>query len=87
MKIGVLGGGAWGTALAQVAAQGGAPVILWAREPEVVTDQRGIDPRGEVLIGLVQVPEPFEERPLARGVPQRADLVGDRAALEHPRRA
>jgi len=36
MKIGVLGGGAWGTALAQVAAQGGAPVILWAREPEVV---------------------------------------------------
>lgn len=37
MKIGVLGGGAWGTALAQVAARGGAPVALWAREPEVVT--------------------------------------------------
>ncbi|WP_066798225.1 NAD(P)H-dependent glycerol-3-phosphate dehydrogenase [Sphingomonas soli] len=35
MKIGVIGGGAWGTALAQVAAQGG-PVTLWAREPEVV---------------------------------------------------
>ncbi len=36
MKIGVIGGGAWGTALAQVAAHGGEPVLLWAREPEVV---------------------------------------------------
>jgi glycerol-3-phosphate dehydrogenase (NAD(P)+) len=36
MKVGVIGGGAWGTALAQVAAQGGQPVTLWAREPEVV---------------------------------------------------
>lgn len=36
MKIGVIGGGAWGTALAQVAARGDAPVLLWAREPEVV---------------------------------------------------
>jgi glycerol-3-phosphate dehydrogenase (NAD(P)+) len=36
MRIGVIGGGAWGTALAQVAARGGEPVLLWAREPEVV---------------------------------------------------
>ncbi|WP_298675059.1 NAD(P)H-dependent glycerol-3-phosphate dehydrogenase [uncultured Sphingomonas sp.] len=35
MRIGVIGGGAWGTALAQVAARGGE-VLLWAREPEVV---------------------------------------------------
>ncbi len=34
-RIGVIGGGAWGTALAQVAATGGK-VLLWAREPEVV---------------------------------------------------
>jgi glycerol-3-phosphate dehydrogenase (NAD(P)+) len=33
--IGVIGGGAWGTALAQVAARAGGEVILWAREPEV----------------------------------------------------
>lgn len=32
--IGVIGAGAWGTALAQVAAQNG-PVTLWAFEPEV----------------------------------------------------
>lgn len=36
MRIGVIGGGAWGTALAQVAAAGGESVTLWAREPEVV---------------------------------------------------
>ncbi|MEA3016299.1 MAG: glycerol-3-phosphate dehydrogenase [Sphingomonadales bacterium] len=35
MRIGVVGGGAWGTALAQVAACGGEDVLLWAREPEV----------------------------------------------------
>ena len=34
--IGVIGGGAWGTALAQVAAAGGERTLLWAREPEVV---------------------------------------------------
>jgi len=35
-KIGVLGAGAWGTALAEVAARAGRETILWAREPEVV---------------------------------------------------
>ena len=34
--IGVIGGGAWGTALAQVMAAGGRDVLLWARETEVV---------------------------------------------------
>jgi len=34
--IGVVGGGAWGTALAQVAAAGGARTLIWAREAEVV---------------------------------------------------
>jgi glycerol-3-phosphate dehydrogenase (NAD(P)+) len=42
MTIGVIGGGAWGTALAQVMASGGEgatgnDVILWAREDDVVT--------------------------------------------------
>ena len=36
MRIGVIGGGAWGTALAQVAAGHGDDVLLWAREAEVV---------------------------------------------------
>ena len=33
---GVIGGGAWGTALAQVCAKGGLDVRLWAREAEAV---------------------------------------------------
>lgn len=37
MSLGILGGGAWGTALAQVCASDGTAVRLWAREPEVVT--------------------------------------------------
>ena len=36
MKIAVIGGGAWGTALAQIAATGGRETLLWARESEVV---------------------------------------------------
>jgi glycerol-3-phosphate dehydrogenase (NAD(P)+) len=33
---GIIGGGAWGTALAQVCAKAGLQVILWAREDDVV---------------------------------------------------
>jgi len=36
VTLGVLGGGAWGTALAQAYASDGTPVRLWAREDEVV---------------------------------------------------
>ena len=36
MKLGVIGGGAWGTALAQVAATGGRETLLWAIEDDVV---------------------------------------------------
>ena len=36
MKCAVVGGGAWGTALANVLAANGHPVSLWAREPDVV---------------------------------------------------
>ena len=35
-RIGVIGGGAWGTALAALARRNGAEVGLWAREAEVV---------------------------------------------------
>jgi glycerol-3-phosphate dehydrogenase (NAD(P)+) len=35
MKAGVIGAGAWGTALAQLLASDGQDVVLWALEPEV----------------------------------------------------
>jgi len=38
MNIGVIGAGAWGTALANVLAEKGLSVSLWAHEPEVCKD-------------------------------------------------
>lgn len=38
MMIGVIGGGAWGTALAQAIASDGSAVLLWAREAELVDE-------------------------------------------------
>ncbi|AXB75736.1 NAD(P)H-dependent glycerol-3-phosphate dehydrogenase [Novosphingobium sp. P6W] len=35
-RIGVIGAGAWGTALAQALASDGSEVLLWAREPDLV---------------------------------------------------
>jgi glycerol-3-phosphate dehydrogenase (NAD(P)+) len=52
MRVGVIGGGAWGTALAQVAARGG-DVVLWAREPDVV---QSINASHENTIFLAGVP-------------------------------
>lgn len=43
-RVGVVGAGAWGTALAITAARAGSEVTLWAREPEVVASING---RGE----------------------------------------
>lgn len=39
-SVSVVGGGAWGTALAQTLASSGKTVTLWAREAEVVADIR-----------------------------------------------
>jgi glycerol-3-phosphate dehydrogenase (NAD(P)+) len=40
-SIGVIGAGAWGTALAQLLAADGTEVLLWAREPELVGEING----------------------------------------------
>jgi glycerol-3-phosphate dehydrogenase (NAD(P)+) len=55
MKIGVIGGGAWGTALASVAARDGEAVLLWAREAEVV---EAINAGHENPVFLAGVPLP-----------------------------
>jgi Glycerol-3-phosphate dehydrogenase len=63
-SVGVIGGGAWGTALAQVACSAGLDTLLQAREPEVVESIRAhrineaflpdveLDPRLEVTDAL-----------------------------------
>ena len=52
MKLGVIGGGAWGTALAQVAANGGRETILWALEDDVVGAVNKIHENPVFLRGL-----------------------------------
>ena len=48
-RFAVIGGGAWGTALAQVVATGGRDTLLWAREPEVV---EAVNARRENIVFL-----------------------------------
>ncbi|MEX6723829.1 NAD(P)H-dependent glycerol-3-phosphate dehydrogenase [Parapedomonas caeni] len=55
-RIGVVGGGAWGTALAQVAARAGRDVVLWAREPQVVADINAIHENRTYLAGVTLDP-------------------------------
>ena len=52
MKLGIIGGGAWGTALAQVAASGGRETLLWALEPEVVDGINSRHENGTFLTGV-----------------------------------
>lgn len=51
-KLAVIGGGAWGTALAQVAATGGRETLLWALEDDVVTAVNTIHENPVYLKGL-----------------------------------
>jgi glycerol-3-phosphate dehydrogenase (NAD(P)+) len=74
MRIGVIGGGAWGTALAQVAARGGEEVLLWAREPEVVASINDTHVN-TVFLSAVPLPESI------RATGDLADLVGCDALL------
>ena len=50
--IGVIGGGAWGTALAVAAARAGRQVTLWAREAEVVDSIRARGENAHFLSGV-----------------------------------
>jgi glycerol-3-phosphate dehydrogenase (NAD(P)+) len=74
MRIGVIGGGAWGTALAQVAARGGETVTLWAREPEVVESVNAAHENRQFLAG-VSLSESI------RATGDLADLAGHDALL------
>ena len=51
-RVAVIGGGAWGTALAQVAATNGREVLLWALEDEVVSAVNKIHENPLFLKGL-----------------------------------
>jgi glycerol-3-phosphate dehydrogenase (NAD(P)+) len=72
-KIGIVGGGAWGTALATVAARAGADTLIWARESDVVDS---INRDHENTMFLAGVPLAAD----IRATSQYADLA-DRDAL------
>ena len=76
-RVGVMGGGAWGTALAQVCARAGREVILWAREPDVVET---INARHENVSFLAGIPL----EPQIRATGQLSDLAGADLVLAVP---
>jgi glycerol-3-phosphate dehydrogenase (NAD(P)+) len=72
-SVAVLGAGAWGTALAQVAAQAGRSVTIWAREPEVV---EAVNSRHENRLFLPNIPlSPSIVATLELEAAAQADLV------------
>lgn len=74
MRLGVVGAGAWGTALAQVAAAEGEEVLLWARESEVVEAINATHENAIFLKGL-------RLRESIRATVDLADLEGCEAFL------
>lgn len=63
MKVGIIGGGAFGTAMACVIRRSGHEVALWAREPEVVAsiNARGVNehflPGVKLVAGIAASPD------------------------------
>jgi glycerol-3-phosphate dehydrogenase (NAD(P)+) len=74
MRIGVVGAGAWGTALAQVAAANGEEVTIWALEPEVVETINSMHENALYLRGLAL-------SPAIRATGDIGDLAGCEAFL------
>jgi glycerol-3-phosphate dehydrogenase (NAD(P)+) len=72
--VAVVGAGAWGTALAAVAAAGNAKVSLWAREPEVVQSIRTTRENKQFLPG-VALPEAIEATPDLAQATKDADAI------------
>lgn len=81
--IGVVGGGAWGTALAAVAARAGHDALLWVREPEVakaINDQH----ENTVFLPGIALPAGLRATTEAAGL-GAADIVLLVAPAQHMR--
>ena len=73
-KAGVIGGGAWGTALAQVCARAGLETTLWAREVDVVASVNRSHENTSFLPGI-------DLEPGIRASSDFADLAGSDLVL------
>ena len=68
-RFGVIGGGAWGTAIAQMLTRDGQEVLIWCREPEVA---EAINTKHENTVFLPGVPL----KPALKATCDLADLAG-----------
>ena len=82
-RIGVIGAGAWGTALALIAARAGRAVTLWARESEVVVSIARTQQNAPFLPGIALPPSITATDELAAAVQAEALLVA--APAQHLR--
>jgi glycerol-3-phosphate dehydrogenase (NAD(P)+) len=73
-KAGVIGGGAWGTALAQVCSRAGLETTLWARETDVVASINTSHENTSFLAGV-------DLDPAIRATGDFADLAGSDLVL------
>jgi glycerol-3-phosphate dehydrogenase (NAD(P)+) len=83
--VGVIGAGAWGTALALVAAQAGRRVTLWAREPDVVHSVRHQHENARFLPGVPLPPQLGSTTDVR--VAEGADVLLLAAPAQHVREA
>jgi len=83
-SVGIVGGGAWGTALATVARWAGRDVVVWAREPEVVDAINAVHENPLFLPGLRLDPQIRATADLAEAVTD-ADAVFLATPAQHLR--
>jgi glycerol-3-phosphate dehydrogenase (NAD(P)+) len=74
MSIGVVGGGSWGTALAAHLAEHHGPIVLWARESEVVDGING-EHHNRLFLSDVTLPSQLTSSPDIDAVVRGSDLV------------
>ena len=83
-RIGIIGGGAWGTALATVVCRAGCATTLWAREPEVVDAINGRHENTGFLAGIALDPKIRATADLGEAID--ADVVLLVTPAQHTRR-
>src|SRR5688572_17727804 len=82
--VAVIGAGAWGTALAAVAAGAGAKVSLWAREPDVIESISRTRENARFLPGA-KLPDEIEPTLDIARASSRADAILLTAPAQHLR--
>jgi glycerol-3-phosphate dehydrogenase (NAD(P)+) len=70
IRVAVIGGGSWGTTVANLSASNGAPTVLWARDPDLARQVNDHHVNERYLSG-------FELDPALRGTSDLAEAVGE----------